>query len=495
MTQYIAVFDIGTSSVKGALVDKQAEITGEYAIDITTIYGENGEVEQYPSEWWAAVKSITHYWWNILGVNPAEIISITFSGQIEDVIPLSEGSSTAILYSDTRAEKESVEISDQYSKLKNITRNDIHSSTPLAKLLWLEKYQNILYKNTHCFVFSAKDYIIYKITGMFVTDPTTAATTGMMNLSDRDWSDEILNYFNVNKDQLPDIKQAEETVGCISEAGAKETGFPSGIPVLCGSGDAGASTMGAGAVQNGDAYFYIGTTGWAAIVDNDLRSINDIDGIFNLAHLPKESNITIAPLLNAGNVHKWAVGLLADDQYQLFDELMSQSEAGSRGLLFLPYIHGERCPVHDEDAKGVFYGFGPKSNRSDMARSIIEGICFSYKEILNAVIKNSSQKKINVIGGGAKSDSWCQILSDILGQTICVPEESEYMTVLGAASAAFVSNRWVSDYQSFAKKFLTSEQAVVYHPNQENSEVYQEVFQKYLKIYPNMKNIRKQPDC
>ncbi|SFE05078.1 xylulokinase [Lentibacillus persicus] len=495
MEEYIAAFDIGTTAIKGVLVNNQATISGEYSELLDTYYGENGEVEQNPADWWQGMKEITQKWWSELNVNPKQIVALTFSGQMEDVISISPKYSNqrAILYSDTRSEQEAAYIMKKLPFIQTKIGNTIRPSTPLAKLLWLKENNAELFDETECFVFSSKDYAIYKLTNTFVTDPTTAATTGMMCLNTRGWIPNVLETFELNGNQLPTICNSDETVGYITKEAAGETGFLESIPVLCGSGDAGASTMGAAAVNHGDTYFYVGTTGWVATVQDSINQNKSIDNVFNLTHLPENLNISIAPILNAGNVHKWAVETFtnkeANEKYEEFEVLIEDSPAGSNGLLFLPYLNGERCPVRDSDAKGAFWGIGPETKKSDMARSVIEGICFSYKQLIDLITNLGDRGLLTLIGGGSKSSSWCQILADVIGRPVRVPMDSEYMPALGISSSAFVNQRWTESYRDFSERFLVTAEAKTYKPDMVNHGVYQRIYQQYLKLYPSLKGI------
>ncbi|WP_449355283.1 xylulokinase [Virgibacillus natechei] len=492
MKEYIAVFDIGTTAVKGVLIDKQATIIGEYRVLMDTYYGDNGEVEQCPADWWEGMKEIAQKWWSVLGITKNQIITITFTGQMEDVISISSAypNQKAILYSDNRFEQEAARIMEKLPNIQAKTGNTMRSSTPLAKLLWMKENKAELMDKTQCFVFSSKDYGIFKLTDMFVTDPTTAATTGMMNLHTREWIAEIIETFGLDANQLPKICGSEEIVGYVSASAAEETGFLESIPVLCGSGDAGATAMGAGAVHQGDAYFYLGTTGWAAMVQDSFDHKEDI---FNLAHIFSDLTISIAPLLNAGNVHSWAVEAFvsegSNDRYSDFEGLVENATAGSNGLLFLPYIHGERCPVHDADAKGAFWGIGPKTGKSDMARAVIEGICFSYKQLMDLIIDQGNNDFLTLIGGGAKSASWCQILADVIGRPVRVPIDSEYIPALGVSASAFVKLGWADSYQDFSERFLVAAEAKTYEPDMVNYEMYGGIYQRYLKLYPSLRGM------
>ncbi|RFU64635.1 hypothetical protein D0469_17915 [Peribacillus saganii] len=488
--ELIASFDIGTTAVKAILINNQAEIYGKYSYEINTIHGDNGAVEQSPEDWWEAIKYIANKWWEKEAIDASDIKMITFSGQMEDVIPILESGkkTNAILYSDTRAEAEAESINEEFPDLSIITGNAIAASTPLAKLLWMKKNQKEKYQLTNCFVFSAKDYIIYQLTGTFATDPVTGATTGMMDIKSRDWSNSILESIGIEPKMMPNINEPAEMVGIINREAAAETGFLENTPVLCGCGDAGASTMGAGAIREGDSYLYLGTTGWVAIPLRDDSPKQN--GIFTLAHLPQKINISIAPLLNVGNVYRWAARTFIDQDkknlYQAFEESVQNSTPGSNGLLFLPYLHGERCPVNDSEAKGTFWGVSPATSRSDFSRAVVEGICFSFRQILELQIKEA-EGTITLIGGGAKSASWCQCIADILGRPVRIPHESEFLPSLGAASAAFLQQGWVESYEEFVERVIKAIPATVFFPNLGYKEIYDSAYEKYLKLYPSLK--------
>lgn len=494
---YVAVFDVGTSAIKGMLINRQAELMCRRSVEVETHYGLDGEVEQNPLDWWEGIKEITKEWW-AAGVTPESIAMVTFTGQMEDCIPImyaKHPQQRAILYSDTRATKEAGWIAQKLPFIEKITGNTLKASTPVAKLIWLQHHQANQYEKTSQFVFSAKDFVIAQLTDAAVTDPTTGATTGMMDLEQRQWDRNILRSIGIDHDKLPKLIGAGDVVGRITNEASHVTGFCKDMPVLCGSGDAGASTMGAGAVEQGDSYFYIGTTGWAAVVQEKINAYAPIEELFQLAHLPDQTTIAIAPLLNVGNVHQWAVDTFADvnesDTYAAFEQLVRKSPVGSGGILFLPYLHGERFPVHDPDAKGAFWGIGSNTSKSNFARSVIEGISFSLRQLLDILVGETSGA-ITLIGGGAKSDSWCSILADCLGRPVRVPAESAFMPAIGASSSAFIQLGWARDYHDFVQKFLEDETKKVYEPDVENHWKYQDIYQRYLRMYPVMTGMYKE---
>ncbi|WP_078427231.1 xylulokinase [Alkalihalobacterium alkalinitrilicum] len=488
---YIASFDIGTTSIKGILLKKDGSLIGQASYDLNTIHGSNGEIEQNPKDWWDGVVTITNKWWEEDVISPSDIAMITFSGQMQDIIPIAADDRirNAILYSDSRATVEADFINKQIPNSKAIIANHIDGASPFAKLLWLKKRDEETYNKSFSFLFSAKDYIIYRLTNRVATDPVTGATTGMMNLKTKDWQSDWLVTNDLSIEKLPPILFPDEQVGVVTSEAAKQTGFLEGIPVLCGCGDAGASTMGAGAIQEGDSYIYLGTTGWIAVPSNQVKELDY--GIFNLAHLPKDRYISIAPLLNVGNVHTWGVQTLTEkeeNRYQAFEALASSAPVGAAGLLFLPYIHGERFPVNDSNATGVYFGITPSTNREHMARALIEGLCFSFRQTFEILIQNK-RKAITLIGGGTQSATWCQVLASILGTTIRIPRNSEYLPAIGAAASAFVNLKWVESYEDFADEVLFSEKDEIYCPILEDTQVYDEIYNKFLKLYPAIKQI------
>lgn len=492
--KYIAVFDIGTTSVKGVLIDDRANLKGEYSVLLETHYGPNGEIEQNPEDWWAALKEITARWWDELLINAKQIAMLTFTGQMEDVVPIcgDHSNPNAILYSDTRAKEEAEKITQAFPEIKEVTGNTIRASTPMAKLLWLHK-RNI-YSEANCFVFSAKDYIIYKLANVLVTDPTTGATTGMMNLKDRRWERTIIERTGVNLAKLPKIYKPDEVIGFISKEASYETGFCKDTAVLCGCGDAGASTLGAGAIKHGDSHLYLGTTGWVAVVQDELSVKQQDNEVFLLAHVLENNTISIAPLLNVGNVHHWAVETFVDadceNKYEHAERTINQVTPGSDGLLFLPYLNGERYPVIDQHAKGAFWGIGPTTKKDNFLRAVLEGVSYALKQVLENLSTNGSGT-ITVIGGGTKSKTWCQILADCLGRAIIVPSNSKYMPAIGAAATAFVNLGWANDYYDFTKRFIENEISIIYYPEQKNVALYHEYYQRFLKLYPHMQGIYK----
>ncbi|MEI3605278.1 FGGY family carbohydrate kinase [Pseudogracilibacillus sp. SE30717A] len=491
---YVAVFDIGTTAVKGILVNKKVELKEEHTIELKTFVSDGGIVEQCPEDWWEAIIEIAALWWKS-GISPKSIRAITFSGQMEDVIPISPNATRAILYSDTRAGNEAEWVHEQYPEIRATTGNNISATTPLAKIKWLQSKGNVVYDSATHIVFSSKDYIINKLTGQAVTDPVTAATTGMMDLKYSCWSKDILQKCFIDESKMPLLLDVDSIVDTVSSEASEISGFSTSTAVINGSGDAGATTLGASAIHEKDGYFYMGTTGWLAIVEKNQGQLETLsEGHFNLSFVDSEHRISVAPLLNVGNVHKWAVQAYINkkeiNKYEAFENLIEQVNPGSEGVLFLPYLNGERNPLIDPEAKGAYWGITPNTERKELARAALEGVTFSLKQTLE-MYNITDQRTITLIGGASKSNVWCQMMADIMNHPIRVPSNSEYLPSIGIASTAFIALEWCDSYEYFIDTYVKTVPGKTYIPDPKKVKIYQSTYETFKKLHPALQQIYK----
>ncbi|HZG71294.1 MAG TPA: FGGY-family carbohydrate kinase, partial [Chondromyces sp.] len=331
----------------------------------------------------------------------------------------------------------------------------------------------------------------YKMTDSLVTDPATGSTTGLMNIESRSWDEGIIRRAGLDKNILPRLLYPNEVAGKVTKEASKEIGFLEGTPVLCGCGDAGATTMGAGAIREGDSYIYLGTTGWVAFPSTPSKL--ERTNVFTLTHLPKDLYISIVPLLNVGNVHQWAIDSFIDypveNKYEEFEKLVKRTEPGAGGVLCLPYLQGERGHIQDHEARGAFWGIHSQTKKEHLLRAVIEGLCLSMRQALEVLMpqKNGS---LTIIGGGTKSRVWCQCLADVLGRTIAVTKDSEYLPAIGAAAPAFIYLGWAESYEEFADRYVKDgENTKEYKPIEEHVYLYQNLYEKFNKLYPNLRNV------
>jgi len=487
----IATFDVGTTAVKGVLVSKKGDVIYSESINIDTIFIDEYK-EQMPSQWYEAFCEISRNFFE-KHCTPNDIIGIIMSGQMQDLILVDEDIKpiyNAILYSDNRASEQAKKIISHIGedKINEVTGNNFDGSLPLAKLLWVKENNKDIFNKIYKVMISSKDYCVTKLTNECVTDVTSAATSGMMDIITKQWENGFLESLNIDSNILPQLKYAHEQAGFVTEQASKECMYNAGTPVYTGTGDAGATTLASGLSKVGEFNINIGTSGWVACIGE--KPMNR-EGVFNLAGVPFDTIITVVPFLNAGNVHKWISWLLSseddENKYEYVSKLLDKSVCGSNGLMFLPYLAGERFPVMDGNTKGCYIGITPETSKSDMVRACLEGVAFSIRQGIELI--GIKPEKISLIGGGAKSHTWCQIMSDMLNMEVQVYGDSEYMPAIATAASVLLDMNYINGYSEFIKSVQQSQSNVVYKPVAKNVEYYNNIFKKYKNIYVSVKRL------
>lgn len=484
--EVVASIDIGTTAIKGVLVGRDGVLRHERTIPLTTMH-QGGYMEQDPESWWTAFVQMCRDW-DALGVGGKQIRCVAFSGQMQDLIAVdSDGAPLrpAILYSDSRAGVQAESLLAQITEreMKRRTGNHFDGTFPLAKMAWMREHEPDKYDQSRYFLFGSKDYVILKLTGKAVTDPTTASTVGLMDAASRQWVTEWTEALQMDAGKLPAIIPSVGLVGTVTPEASRLTGLSTDTRVLAGAGDAGSSTLGAGVMAEGDMYVYLGTTGWvAAAVEQPIESAG---GIFHLAHPAGSHLIAIAPLLNAGSVHQWAVGNFAEgpEDYRGFEQLVASSRRERNRVLFLPYLAGERCPVQDPDATGCYVGLTGETTRADLGAAALEGVSFAIRQVRDLLLSGQKPDAMNVIGGGGKSEAWMQILADICSSQVLVPADAQFLPALGVASLGFVHLGWSANFAEFKAAYLQKGEYAGYAANRELDDHYEAKFSKYKQLY------------
>jgi xylulokinase len=485
--KYIVTFDFGTTAIKCAIIDEDLKVIYSNEKDVITF--NNGIIiEQDPNSWYEIFKEISKDFFD-KGYKNSDISGVVFSGHMQDLIFVdAKGNSlsNAILYNDQRGESQ-LECFD--SNLLNLieekTANKLNGSIPLLKLLWLKKENKSLYEKTNKILFSSKDFIITRLTGEFVSDVISLSTSGMMDIKDKEYIKEI-EKLNIDLSILPKICYADEIAGLVTEFSAQETGYMVGTKVYVGSGDAGATTLASGISQDGEININLGTSGWVASISKAVKN-----KVFNLAAINHGLYINVIPVLNAGNVHKWLANAIdgSKTKYDILHNAIVQSIPCSNDLYFLPYIVGERFPVSDANVRGCYIGINANTTKADIIRSTLEGVAFSIKQSLLAL--DLVPIKISLIGGGAKDDYWNQIFADILGVDVIVYENSQFLPSMALASIVMLEQDKIPSYDDFVNRLINNTESQVFIVNKINNEIYNKGYQKFIKIYPAVKNLFK----
>ena len=266
---------------------------------------------------------------------------------------------------------------------------------------------------------------------------------------------------------------------------AIESGYIEGTEVYAGSGDAGATTLGSGAVLPGELSINLGTSGWVAAVSD-----HPSDGVFNLAAIDRGRWINVIPVLNAAHVHRWLAGLLFPsdpERYDRFHSLLMDDSGSCRDLLCLPYLIGERFPVADDSVRGVFLGLDSSTRLADLARSALEGVAFSLKMATERL--GIEVKRIAMTGGGAGEGIWNRIFADVFDAEVTVTGNPEYIPAAVLASAVLLHRGRIGSYSAFIPELLAREKQYVYLPSSDAVSHYRMLYDRFRRIYPAVKDL------
>ncbi|WP_434628343.1 xylulokinase [Chromobacterium sp. CV08] len=451
MQSYIASFDIGTSEVKAALLDRHGRSSLEHSIALTTFGDDNGAFEQEANDWFHAVQRIAAGWWRS-GVAPNRIAVIAVSGQMQNFLPLGRNQAPlrrAVLYADQRAQPEAREINARYGAdtLARELDNPLTAASILPKLLRWRSESGPDFQRLRHIVLGAKDYIVLRLTDSHITDRTNASTTGLYLPGADAWHAGLLADYGVPLASMPELRQAGEQVGAVTALAAGQTGFATGTPVLCGLGDAGAATLGAGVGRAGEAYLYLGTTAWLAHLAPPGAAAADRP-VFTLAGVAAGLSLRAAPVLNAGNILRWALTLVGHrpgdsvaDSFRLFAAELDGAEVPD-GLLFIPYLHAERCPIALPAPNGALLGITASTTRSQILQAVLQGTALSLRWCAE-LLGMQSAAPLTVVGGGVRSEAWLQAIADTLELELLVKPDAQMLPLRGLAALAAVELGWV----------------------------------------------------
>jgi xylulokinase len=402
-----------------------------------------------------------------------------------------------IIWADMRSVEQAKFIEDKLSmeKVYKITGHRISPAYSAAKMLWVKNNQPDIYSKTYKFL-HAKDYIIHKLTGEFVTDYSDASGMNLLDLNKLDWSDEILDAIGLSRSILPDLHASTDIAGRVSKESAEEVGLLEGTPVVIGGGDGCCAATGAGVVEEGSAYNVIGSSSWIAL--SSKKPIFDpLMRTFNWVHLDKTLFSPCGTMQSAGYSYSWLKNTLCGlevlqgkeqkvSPYQIMDREIESSNPGAGNLLFLPYLLGERSPRWNSKATGAFIGLKMNTEKGDIYRSVLEGVTFNLKVILDIFDTVLPIDKVIIIGGGAKSRLWLQILADIWQKPVIVPKYLEEATSMGAAVCGGVGIGLFVDFRVATKINRIVDEI---RPRSEYKEKYDKLYMMFNNAYKSLESI------
>ena len=445
MSRYILAHDLGTSGNKATLFTTEGRMVGSVTVPYDTHYFNNNWSEQEPEDWWRAVCSSTKAL--VQDVDARQIAVIAFSGQMMGCLCVDRDGRPlrpAILYSDQRAVKECSAILAQIDprEFYRTTGHRASASYSVEKLMWVKDHEPQVYAKTYKML-HAKDYLNFRLTGVMATEYSDASGTNVLDLNTLRWSEKIVRAAGIDGEMLPTLKASTDVIGTLTPTSAVALGLPAGIPVAAGGGDGVCAGVGVGSVKPGITYNYLGSSSWIAtttkqpIYDEQMRT-------FVWAHAVPGFVHPCGTMQTAGSAYAWLKNEICTmekaaasggggNPYELINREIEKSPPGANGLVFLPYMLGERSPRWNPDAKGALLGLTLEHTRADVLRAVMEGVTLNLSIILDIFRAQIPIREITVIGGGAKGAVWRKIMADVYQADILRPNYLEEATSMGAA--------------------------------------------------------------
>lgn len=484
--------DLGTSSVKVIIMNEEGQVICSVSKDYDVSYPKVGWAEQNPEDWWTATRDGIREIVKDSKIDAVSIKGIGFSGQMHGLVLLDKEGKVlrpAILWCDQRTQEECDYLNKEVGqeKISLYTGNMALTGFTAPKLLWVKKHEEeIFHKIAH--VLLPKDYIRYKLTGVFATDVSDASGMLMLDVKNRKWSKKMLELLQIEEEVLPKVFESWEVTGKLTRNAAKDTGISEDTVVVGGAGDQAAGAVGCGVVKRGILSAALGTSG-VIFASSDNYEVDKENRLHSFCHSNGRWH-QMGVMLSAASCLKWWIeDINKNTEEMAFEKLLeeaSHSPVGSRGVIFLPYLMGERTPYSDPNAKGVFFGLNITSKREDMTRAVLEGVCFGLRDSLE-ILKGLKVpvEAVRVSGGGSKSLLWRQILADILGVKVQVINSKEG-PAYGAAILAAVGCGKYKTVDEACEKLIKVNESV--EPIAENVEKYNSYYKIYNSLYKALKN-------
>ncbi len=488
---YLMGIDLGTSSLKVIIIDYSGNMKALSSKNYNFDSPCNGYAEQKPDVWWdACCQSIKEALYKG-GLSASEIKGISFSGQMHGLVLLDNDKNVlrpAILHCDSRSEKQVTEINEifQHELVEKLIMNPVYTGFLLPSLLWVRENEPDIYKNAG-YVCLPKDYLRLRLTGEVASDYSDASATLAFDIKNNCWSKEILDKVNLPLNLFPKCYDTVSPVGSVTESAAKETGLKVGTVVVCGGGDQVMQGIGNGATSKDIATVNIGTSGQVCF-QSDIPIVNPRLNTNSFCGYKKGRWITMGAIMSAGLSLRMYKSLFDNFDYTLMDEKVKFVKPGSGGLIFLPYLNGERTPHVNPNISGMLMGLNISTGSPEITRAIMEGVSYSLMQCIE-VCKDLglSPKYLVASGGGARSAPWLQIQADIynLPLRVAVTEEQ---AGLGAAIAAGVGIGVYKNIEEGCKTVVRYADNVVI-PDLENHKVYEEYYQLFKETYTACSNV------
>lgn len=517
---YVVVYDFGTSSVKTCLfrVDSEVNIVAHAAASYGLYILDNGGAEQDVEEWWQAICSTTRRLFLQTDVRPEDVGGMAFCTQMQSVILVDEEGHALrrpMSFIDRRGVKEfndcmgkgliKVSGCSLYKLLRNVRVNcagPVSVRDPVWRYKWVERNEPEVFRKVYKWL-DVSEYLVSRCTGKIIRTADTAFATFLYDTrkGKEGWNKGLLKMYGIRPEHLPPIIDCTDLVGGLTDEAARDLGLKAGTPVFAGGGDATFVNIGAGCTRPGDTHIYVGTSGWVSTF-MDYQAV-DIFALITGALSAKPGYFNYyAELGTAGKCFDWVMNHLALDEigvylektpvtddventytslYDYLSDEVSKVPPGADGVIFTPWLQGNRCPFEDSKAGGMFFNLRLDTGKRDMIRAVLEGICYHLRWMLECeAAKVKTSDPVRFVGGGALSSVTCQMLADITGRTVETVNNAQQVGAVGTALVVAAGIQKV-DVLDLARRLVKVSHT--YRPNPANKDVYERNYRVFRKLY------------
>lgn len=481
---YFIGVDLGTSAVKLLLMDENGKIHNIVSKEYPLFFPYPGWSEQNPEDW--HIQSIKGIKELLEGFDRKQVAGISFAGQMHGLVALDREGRVirpAILWNDGRTGEETDYLNTVIGRerLSEYTANIAFAGFTAPKILWMKKHEPENFARI-AKIMLPKDYLAYRLSGVFCTDVSDASGMLLMDVKNRCWSQEMIQVCGITESMLPKLYESYEVVGTVTKEAADELGISENVKVIAGAGDNAAAAVGTATVGDGACNISLGTSGTLFISSKNF-GVDENNALHSFAHADGNYHL-MGCMLSAASGNKWWMeDILQTQKYQ--EEQEGIDNLGENRVFYMPYLMGERSPHNNPDVRAAFVGMGMDTTRKDMTLAVMEGVSFGLRDSLEVARKlGISPQRTKICGGGAKSPLWRKIIANVMNMKVDIIESEEgpgYGAAILAAVGCGVFPSVEEAAQKLVKVIATEE------PDSELSEKYEKRYRKFQKLYPILK--------